>query len=171
MIDCERLSERMPEVAMRRASWTAEEATHLAGCTDCREEWELILAARRIESRAPGVDADAIAAAVQRRLATERAVGRRSRWVWAAGSAAAAAAVALAVTSGGEPRREAATTVAIEADPLVPLPELDGLETAQLDTLLQAMDASPAGSSSAEPTTLGDQVDVELDQIFATWEG
>jgi hypothetical protein len=171
MTDCQRLSDRMPEVAMQRAAWTAEEAAHLAGCADCRDEWELVQAVQRLDSLAPAVDADAIAAAVQRRLGTERATGRRGRWIWAVGSAAAAAAIAFAVTSRNEPRREAAPAIAIETEPLVPLPELDGLETAQLDTLLQAIDAAPAGTSSVESTTLGDEVDAELEQILATWEG
>jgi hypothetical protein len=170
--DCERLSDRMPEVAMHRAAWTAEESAHLASCADCRAEWELIQAAKRIEARAPAVDTAAIATAVQRRLTTERVAGRRSRWIWAVGSAAAAAAaIAFAVTSGGEPRREPPPAVAIETEPLVPLPELDGLETAQLDTLLRAIDAPPAGRAGAESTTLGDEVDTELEQILATWEG
>ena len=86
--DCERLSDRMPEVAMQRAAWTAEESAHLVSCADCRGEWELVLAAKRLEARAPAVDAAAIAAAVQRRLATERATSRRGRWIWAVGSAA-----------------------------------------------------------------------------------
>ena len=169
--DCERLSDRMPEVAMQRAAWTAEESAHLASCADCRGEWELVLAAKRLEARAPAVDAAGIAAAVQRRLATERATRRRGRWIWAAGSAAAAAAIAFALTSGGGPRREPAAAVAIEIEPLVPLPELDGLETAQLDTLLRAINTAPAGTSGSESTTLGDEVDAELEQILATWEG
>ena len=72
MSDCERLSDRMPEVAMQQAAWTAEEAAHLASCADCRAEWDLVLAARRLESSAPSVDPTAVAAAVQRRLATDR---------------------------------------------------------------------------------------------------
>jgi hypothetical protein len=170
--DCERLSDRMPEVAMQRAAWTAQESAHLASCADCRGEWKLILAAKRLEARAPALDAAGIAAAVQRRLATERATSRRGRWIWAAGSAAAAAAaLALALTSGGGPPRQPAAAVAIETEPLVPLPELDGLETAQLDTLLRAINTAPAGTSGAESTTLGDEVDAELEQILATWEG
>ena len=39
MSDCQRLSDRMPEVVMERASWTAEEAAHLADCDDCRAEY------------------------------------------------------------------------------------------------------------------------------------
>jgi hypothetical protein len=170
MTDCERLSDRMPEVAMQRAAWTAEEAAHLASCEDCGAEWELVLAARRLEARAPTVDEAAIAAAVQRRLASERAAGRRGRWIWAAGSAAAAAAaIALAVIAGRDP--EPAPRIAVEAEPLVPLPELEGLETAQLDTLLEVLDAQPGGTSSLESTTLDDGADAEFEQILATWEG
>ena len=42
---CERLSDRMPDVALLRAAWSAEEAAHLASCADCRAEWDLVLAA------------------------------------------------------------------------------------------------------------------------------
>ena len=142
---------------MRRAAWTAEEAAHLAGCADCRDEWELVRAVKRLEARAPAVDAEAIAAAVQRRLATERATRRRGR-VDLGGrlAAAAVAAIAFAVTSRGVPRREPARRSRLETEPLVPLPELDGLETAQLDTLLQAIDAAPPAAPALESTTLGD---------------
>nr|MBA3319806.1 hypothetical protein [Gemmatimonadales bacterium] len=55
MNDCERLSDRMPEVALGRAEWTADEAAHLRGCGECRGEWELLLAARELDERAPTV--------------------------------------------------------------------------------------------------------------------
>ncbi len=170
MTDCERLSDRMPQVAMHRAAWTAEEAAHLAGCEACRAEWELVLAARRLEARAPAVDAEAIAAAVQRRLATERTAERRTRWLWTAASVTAAAAIAIAVFTGAE-RGSPAPQVATEAGVLVPLPELEGLETAQLDTLLQAIDAPFTGTSTLESSTLSEDVDAELERVFATWEG
>jgi len=170
MTDCERLSDRMPEVAMQRAGWTAEEAAHLASCPECRSEWELVLAAQRLEARAPAVDAAAIAGAVQRRLASERAAGRRGRWIWAAGSAAAAAAaIVLAVTAGRDPER--APAVAVEAEPLVPLPELEGLEAAQLDTLLRTLDGPLAGTTTPDTATPGGEVDAELEWMLATWEG
>ena len=166
MTDCERLSDRMPEVAMQRGAWSAEEAAHLAGCDGCRLEWDLVLAARRLEARAPAVDAEAVAAAVQRRLAAERTAGR-TRWLWtgAAAAAAAAAAILIAVSAGPEPQ------VVADAGPLLPLPELEGLETAQLDTLLQVLDAPSAGASTLESSALGEDVDAELERIFATWEG
>jgi hypothetical protein len=172
MSDCQRLSDRMPEVVMERASWTAEEAAHLADCDDCRAEWDLVLGARKLESRAPTVDAEAIAAVVQRRLATERTAGRRSRWVWTIGAAAAAAAaIGVAVTRGPETRQQGTQTVAVEAEPLLPLPELEGLETAQLDTLLKALDGPLPGASSADSVPVDDEAEAELEQILATWEG
>jgi hypothetical protein len=172
MSDCERLSDRMPDVATQRAVWTADEAAHLASCADCRAEWNLLLAARRLEASAPTVDPTAIAAAVQRRLATDRSAGRRNRWYWAGGAvAAAAAALALAVTRGPEARPEGTPVVAVEIDPLVPLPELEGLETAQLDTLLQALDGPLAGASASDSASVDDDADAELEQILATWEG
>jgi hypothetical protein len=172
MSDCERLSDRMPEVAQERAVWTADEAAHLAGCDDCRAEWDLVLAALRLESGAPTVDSEAIAAVVQRRLATERRAGRRSRWAWAAGAAAAAAAaIALAVARGPEPRPQEAQAVAVESEPLLSLPELEGLESAQLDTLLRALDG-PLPDLSAPDSAVGDdEAETELEQILATWEG
>lgn len=171
MTDCERLSDRMPEVAMEGGGWHGEEAAHLARCAECRAEWELVLATRRLEARAPDVDAETVATGLLRRLAEERAGARRDRWVWAAGSAAAAAAIALALTTGPESPGDAAPRVAVEAEPLVPLPELEGLETAQLDTLLQALDGPLAGASPADSTAVADDVDAELEWILATWEG
>jgi hypothetical protein len=172
MSDCERHSDRMPEVAMGQAAWSAEEAAHLASCPDCRAEWDLVLAARRLEASAPIVDPTAIAATIQHRLATEHKAGRRTRWGWAlGGAAAAAAAITLAVAGGRETRPPTAPVVAVEAEPLVPLPELEGLETAQLDTLLQTLDGPRAGTSALDSTTMDNDVDVELEQLLATWEG
>jgi hypothetical protein len=173
MTDCERLSDRMPEVAMARAAWSAEEAAHLASCTECRGEWDLVLAARRLEARAPATDVDAIAAAVQHRLTADRTGRRRTRRFWAAGGSAAAAAAAIAIAhgTGRAPGPEAGPEVVAQAEALVPLPELEGLATAQLDTLLQALEGPLAGSSTLESSTMSDDVDAELERILDTWEG
>ena len=172
MTECERLSDRMPDVALHRAAWSAEETVHLAGCSECRAEWDLIQTARRLEERAPGVDPAAIAASVQRRLVVEREARRRARWIWtAAGSAAAAAALAIAVIAEREDRPAVAPLAVAEAEPLMPLPELEGLEPAQLDTLLDALDEPFAGTSTLESSTLGDGAEAELERILATWEG
>jgi hypothetical protein len=172
MSDCDRLSDRMPDVALLRAAWSAEEAAHLASCADCGAEWDLVLAAHRLEASAPNVDPAIIAAAVQHRLSSERMADRRGRWGWALGGAvAAAAALALVVARGPESRQATAPAVAVTADPLVPLPELEGLDTAQLDSLLHALDGPLAGTSAHDSTTADDDVDAELEQIIATWEG
>ena len=57
------------------------------------------------------------------------------------------------------------------AGTLVPLPELEGLGTAQLDTLLQSLDRPLDDSSTLDASTLGEHEDGELEQVFATWEG
>jgi hypothetical protein len=86
-------------------------------------------------------------------------------------AAATAAAITLAVAGGRDADRDAIPTVAVESEALVPLPELEGLETAQLDTLLQALDGPLAGGSASDSTAPDHEVDAELEQILATWEG
>ena len=56
MTACERLSDRMPDVARGRARWTAEEAAHLAACADCLAEWDLVATTIRLGAKAPGTD-------------------------------------------------------------------------------------------------------------------
>jgi hypothetical protein len=51
------------------------------------------------------------------------------------------------------------------------LPELEGLETAQLDTLLQSIDRPAPVPSSLDASTMGEHEDGELEQVFAIWEG
>lgn len=176
MNDCERLSDRMPDVALHRAEWTSEEAAHLAGCTECLAEWELVLAARALDEDAPTVsDMSTLPAALQRRLAEDRAGRARARRAWSfAGAAAGAAAAAIlaAVVTGRDagPTTGGARTVT-EAEALVPLPELEGLETAQLDTLLHSLDRPYTGTSTLDASTLGEHEDGELEQVFASWEG
>jgi hypothetical protein len=172
MNDCERLSDRMPEVALHGGAWIAEEAAHLATCAECRAEWALIQQARDLDVRAPTIaDPSALAVDVLRRLATERAKALRARRAWSFAGLAAAAAVAAAVLTGREVETTRSPQIVAEGEALVPLPELDGLETAQLDTLLQSLDRAVAGGSSLDASTLGEYEDGELEQVFATWEG
>ena len=173
MNDCERLSDRMPDVVLHRSEWTPEEAAHLAGCAECLAEWELVLAARALGEGAPTApDSSAVSAALLRSLAEDRAGRARARraW-WFAGAAAAAAAILVAVMTGRDAATVAAPQVVAEAEVLVPLPELEGLETAQLDTLLQSIDRPVAGTSTLDASTLGEHEDGELEQVFAAWEG
>jgi len=173
MNHCERLSDRMPDVALHRAEWTPEEAAHLAICADCLAEWELVLTARALDECAPTIsDPSALPAALRRRLAEDRGERARTRRAWAfAGAAAAAAAILAAVVTERDAVPAAGAPTVAEAEALVPLPELEGLETAQLDTLLQSLDRPVAGTSTLDASTLGEYEDGELEQVFATWEG
>jgi len=177
MNDCERLSDRMPDVALHRSEWTPEEAAHLAGCAECLAEWELVLAVRALgEGEGEGAptvsDSSAVSATLLRRLAEDRAGRARARRAWSfAGAAAAAAAILVAVMTGRDAATVAGPPVVAEAEALVPLPELEGLETAQLDTLLQSIDRPFAGTSTLDASTLGEHEDGELEQVFAAWEG
>jgi hypothetical protein len=173
MNDCERLSDRMPDVALHRAEWSPEEATHLAGCAGCAAEWQLVLAARALDEGAPtAADPATLSLAVQRRLAEDRLRRAATRRAWSfVGAAAAAAAILVAVMTGRDAGSAPASQVAVQAGALVPLPELEGLESAQLDTLLQSLDHPSTGTSTLDASTLGEHEDGELEQVFATWEG
>ena len=48
MTSCTQLSDRMPEVALGLARWTADDERHLAGCADCRSEWAIVSTASRL---------------------------------------------------------------------------------------------------------------------------
>ena len=134
-----------------------------------------MLAAHRLGARRRAVsDPAALAAAVQRRVWRTDRAGRTAR------------AGALVVRGRGRRRRgdpgggrwPSATARARAGasrwrpEALVPLPELEGLETAQLDTLLQIAGSSGSPARPAlDASTLGEHEDGELEQVFATWEG
>ena len=100
MTDCTHLSDRMPDVALGRSRWTAAEERHLAVCADCRAEWTIVSAARRLGSALPAPGDPAVTAArVLGRIADERTRGRTRARVWMAAGLAAAAALAVIVGS------------------------------------------------------------------------
>lgn len=170
---CTRLSERMPEVARHRATWAPDEAAHLAECADCRGEWELTLLARRLEAHAPTItEPSKLVTTLHQRLAEDRMARQRARRAWSfAGAAAVAAAILVAVTIDRPAEPTPATRPIAGAEALVPLPELEGLGAAQLDTLLRSIDRPSTGSSGLDASTLGEHEDGELEQLLATWEG
>lgn len=176
MTECVRLSDRIPQVALGRSSWTGEEETHLRDCADCRAEWALVRAAAALGARAPTLpEPSAMAAAIERRLAQDRADRRRQRRAWSLAGLAAAAALALAVWTGRSERPTRTTggelTAAAATQALVPLPELQSLEPAELDSLLRIMEAPLVGSSTLDAPTLGELENSELEQVLASWEG
>jgi hypothetical protein len=176
MNDCMWLSDRMPAVALGRAGWTQEEADHLHGCSSCREEWELIQRTSRLgEEIMISYDASPAARAVTERLARV-APGYGSRgWRTLAGLAAAAAIVALVWTGTSDtPPRPPLEAGSVVAGLQIPLPELESLQAAELDSVLQTMDerlASGLTITTMESPVLGDLNLDELQRVLDSWEG
>jgi len=173
MTSCEQLSDRMPAVARGEAQWTADEASHLAACDECRLEWELV-------STASGLGRG-VAAELDVHYVTERVLGRlraaprirRQRLGSIVAALAAASAVALVVWAGPRypgPRfrsPEPGVDVAQMA-----LPELDSLATPELEAVLQSLDA-PIGTSveGADSSGLEDLDTTELERVLDRLEG
>jgi hypothetical protein len=190
----------MPDVALGRARWAADDEQHLAGCADCRAEWALVSGASRLGESLAEPDPARIADRVLARLVEERARSRvRARGAVIAGLAAAAA-VALAVWAGrggrGAPPGErgipvpaplatspARPTPAVDsqmaplprrpatAAPLeLALPELDSLPAEVLDSILHALD-EPLAHVGTYDLPPDESGDRELEQVLAGLEG
>jgi hypothetical protein len=155
----------MPDVAHGRARWTAEEASHLAACADCRAEWDLVTAAVRLGARAPGNDPEATTAAVLRRVSEDRRSRGRRRF-WGIGLAAAAA-LAGVVWTGLRPDRAAPPGPQAE----IALPEVEPIESGELDSLIMELDVPQLGASAFDEPSLDDLDTNELEQVLRTLEG
>jgi hypothetical protein len=103
MTPCTQLSDRMPEVALGHARWTADEERHLAACADCRVEWAVVATASRLGATLPAVDPERTAARVTERIRHERIHSqvRVRQLALVAGLAAAVLAVAVWAGHGG----------------------------------------------------------------------
>jgi hypothetical protein len=175
MTDCVWLSDRMPAVARGLAEWTPEEMRHLSGCPVCRQEWELIrLAAHLGESVGTSFDSPAMASSVLQRVRREREVQRRRRRTWTFTGLAAAAAVTAAVWTGALERPTtgpSATAPLVAAQLTLPLPELESLQAAELDSVLQTMDEPNINGAAVDDPGLGDLNSEELESVLHSWEG
>jgi hypothetical protein len=175
MSNCERLSDRMPVVALGQAGWTSDEIRHLSECESCHREWGLVrLASRLGEDAGRSLEPTAIAAAVLRRLDSERENGRLRRRAWSfAGLAAAAVLVAAIWTGGlqGGPSKVQPAGTEVAGRLSIPLPELENLEPAELDSVLQTMDEPIVSGSTGDDPALGDLNNDELERVLDSWEG
>jgi len=175
MSDCEWLSDRMPVVVLGQTGWTPDEIGHLDECESCRREWELLQLAGRVgEEAGRSLDPAAITVGVLRRLESEREVRRLRRRTWSFGGLAAAAALVAALWGGGlqdGPSKisRSGTTVAERLS--IPLPELESLEPAELDSVLQTMDEPMVSGSTGDDPALGDLSNDELERVLDSWEG
>ncbi|HEY8259565.1 MAG TPA: hypothetical protein VIG08_18060 [Gemmatimonadales bacterium] len=171
MTECERLSDRTPDIALGRSTWSAEEQAHLDACLDCRAEYDLVVMTNRLGAGVPRLSSpDIMTAALLGRLAAERATrARRRKWV-AVGLAAAAVAI-LAVWMPRSPSGVATPTLPGPETPVaVLLPELEGLPDDELNSILGSLDESSA-SSPFDSTGLDQADDHELEQVLEAWEG
>ncbi len=170
MNECNRLSDRMPVVALGRAEWSPDEANHLRSCLFCQAEWELVrLTSRLGEGKLPALDAGATSRVVLRRLEQSR-VGRLQRRAWSfVAMAAAATLVALIWTERPVPRAGAPAPLVARLQ--IPLPELDSLQPAELDSVLHTMDEPLVDGSTLDAPSLGDLDAPELQSVLDYWEG
>jgi hypothetical protein len=101
MTTCTQLSDRMPEVALGHARWTADEERHLGACADCRAEWAMVTAASRLGATLRPVDPERTAARITERIRHDRIHSQvRVRQLAVLGGLAAAAVLAVAVLAG-----------------------------------------------------------------------
>ena len=173
MIDCETLVEKMPMVAQAQASWTAEEAAHLAECADCASSWRIVSVAPRLGgSAAETLDISGIIHHLHSRLEQERRARRWKRAAWVTGLAAAAALTAV-VWDGSTPKNDPAPVVSSTPGAIVELPlaELEGLDDDQLRAVLEGLDP-PLGSTVGGPgPSLNDLDDSQLERVLRSLEG
>jgi hypothetical protein len=170
MSDCTWLSDRMPLVALGRAEWTADEIHHLSGCASCQREWELLRAVSRLGERSGvAIDAASMTRVLQQRLGwANRQRQQRKAWGFA-GMAAAAALAGLLWTGEADPPLPPPSSAV--AGLHIPLPELEDLQPAELDSVLRGMD-QPAPDLDTLETTDPEALEApELETVYDYWEG
>jgi len=174
MSECGWLSDRMPAVALGHAQWTQQEVQHLTLCGGCQLEWNLVCAANRLgTAAAERLEPAALAGSVLGRVERDRKLERRRGRAWTFGGLAAAAVVLVAIWTG-EPRPDGSGTpeVSLVSRQLeIPLPELESLRPAELDSVLQTMDEATARSADGEYLELSDLNSEELERVLNSWEG
>lgn len=183
MTQCERLSDRLPDVAHGRSVWTAEEQAHLESCADCRAEWDLVVIAGRLGMELPPLSSpEVMTGALSGRLAGERTAVRARRRSWLAAGLAAAAVTIIAVripwSPGGLPAPAQPAPVSpvtpesasVASTPAIQLPELDGLPDAELESILGSLDES-SPVPLLDGTGLDQPDDHQLEQALEAWEG
>ncbi len=167
MSECELSSDRMHQVAHGGASWTARESAHLAGCARCRDEWTLARTAADLH-RSVRIDPDQVAQRVLARLRDEPIAPvavRRLPWrAGVIGLLSAAACLALALALPRQSPRTVATATVADTQVAV-LPELQALDTTQLEALLSALGPA-AGDATPGVPHLEDLTTGELEQLL-----
>jgi hypothetical protein len=151
----------MPAVALGTAEWTPDEGQHLSGCPSCQEEWDVVQRSCRLgQEIGLGLEVTSTSEKLLEQLDHAR-VERLQRRTWSFASLAVAATIAAVVWTQRPVNRPMQPTPAIVAGLQMTLPELDGLQPAELDSVLQTMD---------EPAPADSTLD-ELEGFLDSWEG
>jgi hypothetical protein len=150
MSECHWLSDKMPAVALGTAEWSREEVQHLGTCRSCQDEWDLVHRSSRMGREVGlGLDATSISDTLLQHLERARLERLRSR-AWSFAGLAAAAAIAAVVWTERPTTRTVPTAPAVVAGLQISLPELDSLQPAELDSVLQTMDEPMAADSTLD---------------------
>lgn len=169
MTDCTLLSDRMIAVAHGRGGWTDEDQAHMAACPDCSAEWSLVQRGAQLGiAVGEGLPVEFLATRVLaelRKPVPARFPGLRA-WRWAA--LPIAAALAMMVWRGQPPATEPGAVMTVASSQGL-LPELEGLESSDLESLLDVLPAteSPVGDARG----LGDMDEEELQTMLRSLEG
>ena len=162
-------ADRMPDVARGAAQWSAEELRHLGHCDQCRSEWAMVQVAAGLgRGVARRLGSARIADTVARRLASEppprrTLVGRTARLL-AAGMAAAAAIAVFGSTRLDPPLLDSPATQSV-------LHELDELNPAELETLLESLPPEAGATAHPEPATVNELDTSSLERLLRSLEG
>ena len=169
MTDCTLLSDRMIAVAHGGAAWTDEDGAHMAACPDCSAEWSLVQRGAQLGvAIGEGLPAELLATRVlaELRKPAPARFPRLRAWRWAA--LPLAAALAMMVWRGQPPATEQGTVMTVASSQGL-LPELEGLDSSDLESLLDVLPAteSPVGDARG----LGDMDEDELQAMLRSMEG
>ena len=176
MTGCGWLSDRIPAVVLGRTEWTPQEMQHLQECPACQHEWEVVRAASRLGgSQDAMIDTEAVSTLVLQRLQEEPRRTSLRRRIWAVSGLAAAAAITVAIWTGSagnsaptSPENGSLAAAQLE----IPLPELESLHAAELDTVLRGMDEpNNLRDPGDDEPELSDLNSDELERVLDTWEG
>jgi hypothetical protein len=168
MIDCAAMQDRMPEVARKAASWTDAEAAHLASCHDCALEWRVVRAGVGLHADAV-VAVDRIAEGVMTRLREEPSESIRIRqlpWRGSVIGLLAAAASMVLILSAPRLQRPQSGSASDTASALAILPELQGLDDSELESVLRSLGPTAGDATPGLVPHLEDLTDGELEQLL-----
>jgi hypothetical protein len=179
------LTDQLPDLVRGTHPWTDEARAHLAECATCADELAMLEAIHgELSTRPVAVNIEAVTAGVLAGLRAPetpvialadhpRAKARGGAMRWVVGLAAAAAVVFAVAT-----QRPAATTPDAADDTArrggSVLPELERLETWELEVLLASVEPATTTTDSGvlgDLPRLGDLDDTELEQLLETMEG